>query len=223
MFDELSSEDEKKKWLFKENVRLQELSRNLEDERKLIEIQMGMLQRQQSKNMLLKKQLESQRDLFEQKWNILERETRQLAIDKDKFEREKIFEMRKLASDRKYTKDQLKTLLSKYLNNAVSERITKLETRSDQLFSSLNDGLPERERSAVRSELNIVLNELKALKMQLYSESDISKILHEPDVVAEKDHIDADAPFSLCLTITSEIRDLEEKLESLRRLQDVVC
>ena len=62
MFDELSSEDEKKKWLFKENVRLQELSRNLEDERKLIEIQMGMLQRQQSKNMLLKKQLESQRE-----------------------------------------------------------------------------------------------------------------------------------------------------------------
>ena len=51
---------------------------------------MGMLQRQQSKNMLLKKQLESQRDLFEQKWNILERETRQLAIDKDKFEREKL-------------------------------------------------------------------------------------------------------------------------------------
>ena len=61
MFDELSSEDEKKKWLFKENVRLQELSRNLEDERKLIEIQMGMLQRQQSKNMLLKKQLEDMR------------------------------------------------------------------------------------------------------------------------------------------------------------------
>ena len=61
MFDELSSEDEKKKWLFKENIRLQELSRNLEDERKLIEIQMGMLQRQQSKNMLLKKQLERTR------------------------------------------------------------------------------------------------------------------------------------------------------------------
>lgn len=57
MFDELSSEDEKKKWLFKENIRLQELSRNLEDERKLIEIQMGMLQRQQSKNMLLKNSL----------------------------------------------------------------------------------------------------------------------------------------------------------------------
>ena len=90
MFDELSSEDEQKKWLFKENIRLQELSKNLEDERKLIEIQMGMFQRQQSKNLLLKKQLEGQRDLFEQKWSILEKETRQLAIDKDKFEREKL-------------------------------------------------------------------------------------------------------------------------------------
>ena len=89
MFEEYDDED-KKKWLFKENIRLQELSRNLEDERKLIDIQMGMLQRQQSKNMLLKKQLEGQRELFEQKWNILERETRQLAIDKDKFEREKL-------------------------------------------------------------------------------------------------------------------------------------
>ena len=88
MIDELSSEDEKKKWLFKENVRLQELSRNLEDERKLIEIQMGMLQRQQSKNMLLKKQLESQRDLFEQKYG--DRCASLIAIDKDKFEREKL-------------------------------------------------------------------------------------------------------------------------------------
>ena len=74
MFDELSSEDEKKKWLFKENVRLQELSRNLEDERKLIEIQMGMLQRQQSKNMLLKKQLESQREIYLNKNGIFWRE-----------------------------------------------------------------------------------------------------------------------------------------------------
>ena len=32
----------------------------------------------------------NKKDLFEQKWNILERETRQLAIDKDKFEREKL-------------------------------------------------------------------------------------------------------------------------------------
>ena len=53
MFDDQDDEEKQKKWLFKENIRLQELSRNLEDERKLIEIQMGMLQRQQSRNMLL--------------------------------------------------------------------------------------------------------------------------------------------------------------------------
>lgn len=87
----LKMEDEQqKRWLFKENIRLKELDKNLEDERKLIEIQMGMLQRQQSKNMLLKKQLEGQKNLFDQKWNILERETRQLALDKEKFDREKL-------------------------------------------------------------------------------------------------------------------------------------
>lgn len=90
MFDDQDDEEKQKKWLFKENIRLQELSRNLEDERKLIEIQMGMLQRQQSRNMLLKKQLEGQKNLFDQKWSILEKETRQLAIDKEKFEREKL-------------------------------------------------------------------------------------------------------------------------------------
>lgn len=83
-------EEQQKKWLFKENIRLRELDRNLEDERKLIEIQMGMLARQQSKNMLLKKQLEGQKNLFDQKWNILEKETRQLALDKEKFNREKL-------------------------------------------------------------------------------------------------------------------------------------
>lgn len=83
-------EDSQKKWLFKENIRLSELEKRLEDERKLIDIQIGMLQRQQSKNMLLKKQLEGQKNLFDQKWSILEKETRQLAIDKEKFEREKL-------------------------------------------------------------------------------------------------------------------------------------
>ena len=82
--------DAQKKWLFKENIRLKELDKNLEDERKLIQIQMGMLQRQQSKNQLLKKQLEGERCLFDQKWQILEKETRQLTVDKEKFEREKL-------------------------------------------------------------------------------------------------------------------------------------
>lgn len=80
---------EKQKWLFRENIRLEELSKSLEDERKLIEIQKGMLERQQSRNMLLSKQLQNQKNLFDNQWQILEREVRQLAIDKERFEREK--------------------------------------------------------------------------------------------------------------------------------------
>ena len=57
---EISSEDElneKKKWLFKESIRIETEKTNIEDERKVMEIQKGLLHRQQSKNMLLKKQL----------------------------------------------------------------------------------------------------------------------------------------------------------------------
>lgn len=82
--------DEKKKWLFKENIRLDELRRSLEEERKLLDIQLGMLKKQQRKNAILEKQLENQKRLFDSQWQILERETRQLAIDKERFERHKI-------------------------------------------------------------------------------------------------------------------------------------
>lgn len=80
---------QKKRWLFQENIRLEELRRNLEDERKVIDIQKGMLEKQQSRNMLLRKQLQNQKSLFDRQWQILERETRQLAIDKERFDREK--------------------------------------------------------------------------------------------------------------------------------------
>ncbi len=83
-------EKQQKKYLFKENVRLNELKDELEADRELIDIQKGMLRNQQKKNQLLQKQLESQRILFDQKWEILERETRQLALDKEKFNREKL-------------------------------------------------------------------------------------------------------------------------------------
>lgn len=81
--------DEKRKWLFAENIRIKELTKNLEDERKLIEIQKGILEKKQRKNMLLSKQLENQKNLFDQQWQIMEREIRQLAIDKERFQREK--------------------------------------------------------------------------------------------------------------------------------------
>jgi len=85
--DELN---EKKKWLFKENIRIETEKINIEDERKVMEIQKGLLQRQQSKNMLLKKQLENQKNLFDKQWQLLEIETRKLVSDQQKYERDKL-------------------------------------------------------------------------------------------------------------------------------------
>ena len=73
---------QQKKYLFKENVRLNELKQELEADRELIDIQKGMLHRQQKKNQLLQKQLENQKIFFDQKWEI--------ALDKEKFNREKL-------------------------------------------------------------------------------------------------------------------------------------
>lgn len=70
---ETLSEQQQKKFLFKENIRLNELSQSLEEDRQLIDIQKGMLRSQQRKNQLMKKQLESQQSLFDQKWTILEK------------------------------------------------------------------------------------------------------------------------------------------------------
>ena len=62
-FDNMSPDelDYKKKRFFKESLRLEEMKKELEDERKLIDIQKNLLERQQSKNMLLRKQLENQK------------------------------------------------------------------------------------------------------------------------------------------------------------------
>ena len=61
--------EEKKKWFFKENIRLEELRKNLEQ--------------QQGK-------LEKEEQVVEIQKQILERETRQLAIDREKFKRDKL-------------------------------------------------------------------------------------------------------------------------------------
>lgn len=81
--------EEKKRWLFQENIRLEQMQKELEDERRLIDIQKGMLEKQQRKNRLLRQQLENQKNLFDCQWQILEKETRQLAIDQERFQREK--------------------------------------------------------------------------------------------------------------------------------------
>lgn len=81
--------EEVKKWFFQENMRLERLAADLEDERKLLDIQKKLMEKQQRKNQILKAQLENQKNLFDQQWSILERETRQLAVDRDAFKRDK--------------------------------------------------------------------------------------------------------------------------------------
>ena len=83
---------ELKTWLFKENIRLEKerealatAMKEIEEERKLLDIQKELLIKQKNKNALIQKQLDSQNELFEKKWKLLEDETRRLAIDKQRF------------------------------------------------------------------------------------------------------------------------------------------
>lgn len=89
--DEMTDEqaENMRKWLFRENIRIMELERNLEDERKLIDIQKGMLEKKQRKNMLLSKQLENQKNLFDQQWQIMEAELRRISAEKDSLKHER--------------------------------------------------------------------------------------------------------------------------------------
>lgn len=81
---------EKKKWLFKESIRIEAEKKNIEEERKVMEVQQGLLQRQQRKNLLLKTQLENQKILFDKQWQLLELETKKLVCAQEKFERDKL-------------------------------------------------------------------------------------------------------------------------------------
>ncbi len=78
-----------RKWLFNENIRIRELEKTLEEERKLIDIQKGILENKQRKNMLLSQQLENQKRLFDQEWQIMETELRKVAIEKDRLKHER--------------------------------------------------------------------------------------------------------------------------------------
>ena len=104
--------EEKKKWFFKENIRLEELRKNLEQqqgklekEEQVVEIQKQMLEKQKRSLDLLRKQLDNQKHLFDQQWQILERETRQLAIDREKFKRDKLMYRVKVRIDPKVLAD----------------------------------------------------------------------------------------------------------------------
>lgn len=89
MSDKNNSESARMKWMLEENVRLEKLKKELEEERQLMDIQRGLLVRQQKKNSLLSKQLDNQKRLFDKQWQIMENGIRQLAVDKERFEHEK--------------------------------------------------------------------------------------------------------------------------------------
>lgn len=78
-----------KKWLFAENIRLQALEKDMEEERALIQVQKGILAKQQRKNTIFKAQLENQKALFEKQWAIMENELRRMTIEKEQFEHKK--------------------------------------------------------------------------------------------------------------------------------------
>ena len=93
--DELTTEQIQamKHWLFKENARLENEKQRLQDEMKSFEaLKYGFLREKEAHfNMhdIMKNQLVREKQIFEQKWKILERELKNLAYDKDSFEKTK--------------------------------------------------------------------------------------------------------------------------------------
>lgn len=75
-----------KHWLFKENARLENERLTFEaDKRDFIREK----EAHYSMHDIMKNQLVREKQIFDQKWKVLERELRNLAFDKDKFEKTK--------------------------------------------------------------------------------------------------------------------------------------
>lgn len=85
--------NEAKKWLFQENIRLEQQRQELEAQRVQLEQQKKDFHREQSmaadRNRLMKRQLENEKRLFDVKWKLLEDELRKVAEDKRRIEQER--------------------------------------------------------------------------------------------------------------------------------------
>ncbi|MCR5215458.1 MAG: hypothetical protein K6C69_00725 [Lachnospiraceae bacterium] len=90
-WEEASQEDldSMKRWLFRENMRLTNLAKELQGEKEVVEAQQRILESQRRKNGILKKQLESQKMLFDQQWAIMEAELRRMAVEKEHMDHER--------------------------------------------------------------------------------------------------------------------------------------
>lgn len=97
MFDIDKAEEkdfsEIKLWFFKENVRISQAKQELEEERRAFEREKKKvfweLKRKKAEEELASERLKRDLDLFDKKVEVLNRELRQLANERQKFEREK--------------------------------------------------------------------------------------------------------------------------------------
>lgn len=87
------TDEQKRRWFFQENVRLEQAKRELEDERAHFEQQKREFHRKQDiadeRNRLERRQIEQEKRLFELKWKVLEDELVRLAEDKRKVQQER--------------------------------------------------------------------------------------------------------------------------------------
>lgn len=88
------STEEAKRWFFQENIRLEQLRRELKEAQAEFEQQKKEFDRKQNiadaRNRLERRQMEQEKHLFELKWKILEDELMKLAADKRRVEQERM-------------------------------------------------------------------------------------------------------------------------------------
>ncbi len=93
--DKIEEKDfsEIKLWFFKENVRISQAKQELEEERRAFEREkkkaMWELKKKKAEEDLASERLKRDLDLFDKKVEVLNRELRQLASERQRFEREK--------------------------------------------------------------------------------------------------------------------------------------
>lgn len=99
---ESNSDEERKHWMFMENVRLAHERQEIEAEREKLEKdkkEFERLKRAKETELLTKeKRLNRQKDLFDKQWGVVEKELKRIASDKDRISREKAYIEREKAA-----------------------------------------------------------------------------------------------------------------------------
>ncbi|HAZ90918.1 MAG TPA: hypothetical protein DCX21_02985 [Eubacterium sp.] len=86
MTEEFDSDS--KKWLFNESIRIEREKQELEEERKLFDIQKELILRQKQKLTLERNRLDAEKILYDKKWTDLDRERNMFNNEKEAYMRE---------------------------------------------------------------------------------------------------------------------------------------